>query len=130
MVNKRKYVVPILLLMVCLLGGIMLYTWFDPVKYAWIPKCPFHQFTGWNCPVCDMQRAMHALLHGRFVEAMSYNYFFVLTFPYIIAFFVAEIFKLLQRENLLVRVVEHPVVVKVYLVLCLVWWVLRNVFNV
>lgn len=35
--------------------------------------CPFHKLTGLYCPGCGGQRALHALLHGRFVDALSRN---------------------------------------------------------
>lgn len=40
---------------------------------TWIPPCLFHRLTGFFCPGCGMTRAIHAALHGRFVEALRYN---------------------------------------------------------
>ncbi len=35
--------------------------------------CPFHEVTGLYCAGCGGQRALHALLHGRLLEALSLN---------------------------------------------------------
>lgn len=36
-------------------------------------KCPFHQLTGLQCPLCGSQRAMHHLLHLRLEQAVACN---------------------------------------------------------
>jgi hypothetical protein len=45
---------------------------FDPQQYPF-PKCPFRSLTGWLCPGCGSQRAMHQLLHGQVVESLRLN---------------------------------------------------------
>lgn len=35
--------------------------------------CPFHELTGLHCPGCGMTRAVYALLHGDFMQAMRMN---------------------------------------------------------
>lgn len=54
------------------LAAIILYGWLDPQVYAF-PKCPFRSLTGWLCPGCGSQRAMHQALHGHFSEAFQLN---------------------------------------------------------
>lgn len=46
---------------------------------------PFHALTGWDCPACGGQRALHSLLHGRFGEALRFNPFLVVAVPYLLA---------------------------------------------
>lgn len=36
-------------------------------------KCPFHQLTGLQCPLCGAQRAVHHLLHLRLGRAFASN---------------------------------------------------------
>ena len=43
--------------------------------------CPFHWLTGWHCPGCGTQRALHDLLHGRLAEAFGHNAALVCTIP-------------------------------------------------
>jgi hypothetical protein len=125
--NNIFWLVLFLLLMV---GGIVVYTLFDPNKSVWMPKCPFRLLTGWNCPACGLQRALHALLHGRFAEALSYNYFFVVSIPYVIALFVAEALKRIPRGDNFIRAVEHPVLARVYIILFIAWGIIRNLLQV
>ena len=46
-----------------------------------MPKCPFKLITGLSCPGCGIQRAIHAMLHGKFTEAITYNYYFTASIP-------------------------------------------------
>lgn len=56
--------------------------WGDPATSRLFWPCPFHWLTGLHCPGCGAQRALHALLHGRVLEAVSANAFAVLVvFP-------------------------------------------------
>lgn len=53
--------------------GVLLYAFLrDPADGNFLP-CPFNRLTGWLCPGCGSQRALHDLLHGRFGEAWSHN---------------------------------------------------------
>ncbi len=118
------------LFLLLMVGGIVVYTLFDPNKSVWMPKCPFRLLTGWNCPACGLQRALHALLHGKFTEALSYNYFFVVSIPYVIALFVAEALKRIPRGDNFIRAVEHPVLARMYIILFIAWGIIRNLLQV
>lgn len=43
----------------------------NPVGHTFVTKCTFKLITGYDCPGCGAQRAIHALLHGRLSEALS-----------------------------------------------------------
>lgn len=45
------------------------------------PRCTFHQVTGLLCPGCGGTRAAHALVNGRFTEALRCNAAAVLGVP-------------------------------------------------
>lgn len=45
----------------------------DPTEVRWLPTCPLHALTGWNCPGCGTMRALHHLLHGEFSAAWRLN---------------------------------------------------------
>lgn len=68
------------LLAVVLLG---IYFLLDPEQHLF-PKCPFLWLTGWKCPGCGSQRAVHQLLHGNLLEALKLNFLFVVAFPYVL----------------------------------------------
>jgi len=46
---------------------------FPPAATRWYPRCLFHYLTGLNCPGCGSLRALHAILHGRVIEAVGCN---------------------------------------------------------
>lgn len=60
-----------------------LYFRFDPAQYPF-PKCPFIAITGYQCPGCGSQRALHLLLHGQVDDALQANPLFVLALPYVL----------------------------------------------
>ena len=115
--------------LVVILSGVVLY-WLDPAQYVFMPKCIFRMLTGWDCPGCGLQRAVHALLHGRFWEAVQYNYFLLLGIPYVLAVMYMEWFTSGEKHLRLRRVLYHRYVLYAYVALYLAWWVLRNVLGV
>jgi hypothetical protein len=52
----------------------------DPGTDGLIP-CTFFGLTGYYCTGCGATRALHALLHGRFTEALSFNLFLLIWMP-------------------------------------------------
>ena len=62
----------LLALLGCMLvGGVVLYL-YSPESLR-IPRCPFLQLTGWQCPGCGSLRGIHALLHGNIVRVLQLN---------------------------------------------------------
>lgn len=61
--------------------GIALYFIFDPTQVSLFPPCLFHAITGWDCPGCGAQRALHQLLHGNLIAALRLNALFVISLP-------------------------------------------------
>ncbi|WP_146598053.1 DUF2752 domain-containing protein [Novipirellula aureliae] len=49
----------------------------------WMPKCLFHQWTGFHCPGCGGTRAVSALFEGNFVLAVRNNPLLILGTPLI-----------------------------------------------
>ena len=50
---------------------------FPPQIYGFYPVCPVHEYLHLECPGCGSTRALAALLHGHFAEAMRLNALFV-----------------------------------------------------
>lgn len=110
---------------VLILGAVLLYRAVDPSCSVWLPQCPFRMLTGWECPACGGQRALHSLLHARVGEALRYNPFLVVSVPY----FLAVAWTAVGRSPLAVRmrpVVQHRAMALSYCLLFLLWWVVRN----
>ncbi len=78
--------------------------------------------TGFDCPACGGQRAVHALLHGKFAEAIAYNPFMVLSVPYALLATCAATLNLQKLKQL----VFHRYTLIAYLILLFVWWIVRN----
>jgi len=66
---------PLRLAAAALLGlALLAYAWWaDPDGGALYLPCSFRALTGWYCPGCGGQRALHALLHFRLAEALRAN---------------------------------------------------------
>ena len=55
-----------------------LYYFIDPSMAHFPIRCPLHELTGIQCPACGSQRALHAILHGEWNEALRFNAFFTI----------------------------------------------------
>lgn len=113
----------IIILTVALIG---IYYFLDPADMLWFPKCLFKQLTGWDCPACGNQRALHALLHGEFSEAFNFNPFVVISLPYVLLFAYTT-FSRSKYSLLLKPYIQHRITVNIYLIAIIAWWILRNV---
>ena len=101
------------------------YACVDPASTDIMPKCLFYHLTGYECPACGIQRAMHAFLNGNFKEAIAYNYFLIVSIPYFFAVAITTFCKGKIIE--FVRFyVQHPNTVKSVITLTLLWWIIRN----
>lgn len=110
--------------------GLLLLYLLNPVDYVWAPKCPFKLLTGLSCPGCGFQRAVHALLHGRCAEAMSYNYWFAYAVPYALMFPVDRFLLKGAWKERIRRVIEHRYVAGFYVFSFTVWFFIRNYYNI
>lgn len=101
---------------------------FNPAETGLFPRCPFLMLTGYECPGCGSQRAIHALLHGDIIKAWDYNPLLVIAVPYIILGFIAE---LSFRRSRLMRTVRDRLysgrAVWIVLTVIIIYWIGRNV---
>ena len=102
-------------------GAWVLYT-FPPQSHSFYPPCVFRATTGLLCPGCGSTRALHALLHGRFVEALTLN-------PFVIAVMIGglvSIPSLMRGQS--PRFLTKPWFGWTSFVVVVSWWIARNVF--
>ena len=59
----------------------LLFFLIDPAAQLLLPPCPFHSFTGLNCPGCGATRALHSMANGNLVAALKLNALVVLGLP-------------------------------------------------
>ncbi|MDE6133961.1 MAG: DUF2752 domain-containing protein [Muribaculaceae bacterium] len=89
------------------------------------PSCLFRTLTGFDCPGCGSQRALHALLHGRIAKAWSYNAFLFFAVPAAILYTVAQTWR--HRMPRLYNKLNSPLVISAFTLAIILWWVLRNI---
>ena len=122
----RIYLYTFLAAVCCVLLGLYFLNLSD---YIWIPKCPIKILLGIDCPGCGFQRAMHALLHGHIKEAVSYNLFFVVAFPYLIIILLSDFMRKGKQQQKLRSFVESKWLTNGYIVSFVIWFVIRNIAN-
>ena len=74
-------------------GGVLAATAYlaavNPNQAGHYPTCPFLALTGLYCPGCGTLRAVHALAHGQFSEAVSFNPLMLALLPLVVALWLA-----------------------------------------
>jgi len=66
----------------CACGGASIFLYaVDPNRHAVYPQCLLYNTTGIYCAGCGATRAIHALLHGRVIEALHDNALFTAALP-------------------------------------------------
>lgn len=118
-----------LILIVILLAGIAVtYKYLDPSVVPIFPRCPFRLLTGYLCPGCGSQRAIHHLLNLDLPGAWRMNPLLVIALPYLL---LGLILKPLSRHNargtrLLDQLYGYRASV-VALVVIVLFWIGRNI---
>lgn len=90
--------------------------------------CLFHQLTGLNCPLCGGQRMVWAILHGRFNEAFHHNPLFFCLTPIIIVLLALWVWDKKMRCRM--RIFYSDRALLFYLVLLLLWCIVRNIYGI
>lgn len=97
----------------------------DPAQHQWMPKCPSKLITGYDCPGCGSQRALHALLHGNMAQAWHYNRFLFIAVPYI-ALVAWSSREKLPHAAAVRRITHSPIAITSFITLFFLWWIIRN----
>lgn len=105
---------------ICLLA---LYAFVDPAAH-FFPRCPFLMVTGWQCPGCGSQRAIHALLTGDFSAAWHFNAMLLIMLPVIALMLLSEAFR--DRWPRMNRVLTSTPAVALIVAALVVWMIARN----
>ena len=129
MLNKVDKIMPYALPVILLLLGIF-YFFVNPSASGHPIQCPWRVFTGTSCPACGSQRALNALVHGDCLQALRYNYFFILSIPYALVAVLVSWYNRGHRLDGLKRIAFHPVTLKAYVALFFIWWIGRNLLNI
>lgn len=106
------------------------YYFVNPAVQQFPVKCSWRLLTGTSCPACGTQRAINALAHGHVLQALGYNYFFVLSIPYALIAVLVSWYNRGHRLDGLKRLAFHPVTLKAYVILFFAWWIMRNLLHI
>lgn len=122
---RRTLVIGLVIAALVVVGFI--YFALDPSESDLFPRCVFLSLTGYKCPGCGSQRAIHALLHGDVAAAFGYNALMLVSIPWIALCLYAEAQRT-RNPRLYVRL-NAPLLIWLFLAMVLIWWLLRNIFN-
>ena len=119
---RRLAVIVATLATLVVIGSIYYYC--DPAASRWFPRCPFLTLTGWQCPGCGSQRAVHALLGGDVAAAWRHNAALVVAIPLLILYLLGE----MKRKSWprFYALLNHSWVIIAILAAVVCWWALRN----
>ncbi len=112
-------------LLTIIAGLALLFYLLDPAENQLFPKCIFHSVTGYHCPGCGSQRAIHSLLHFDLAGVVSNNFLFIPAMLLIVYHYAHPLLnKLLHWKlpNILYRKIT-PLII---LGLIILFWILRN----
>lgn len=125
---KKKVIITAALLSVIM--GLSLLIYFDPADY-FFPRCPFLTLTGYRCPGCGSQRALHQLLHLNIKGAFQYNPFLVLILPYLLLISILEWKR--NSKNIYIRKAYrlfcgYRTIIAIFIsIMC--YWIFRNIYG-
>lgn len=119
-----------LLIPLIITGIACFYHFVDPATVHFTIQCPWRVMTHTCCPACGLQRALFALMHGHPAQALSYNYFFVISIPMAVAAIAAQWYNFGGRLDPLRRFIFHRYTLYTYAALFCLWWMVRNLLNI
>lgn len=85
------------------------------------PRCMLRLLTGFDCPGCGSQRALHAMLHGRPADAWHYNPAVFFAVPLAMCYFCID--RLPRGAR---RLLRHPAFILGVALAVVAWWIGRN----
>lgn len=125
MVSAKKKLVIILLII--LLGGAAIFFYqFNPVQDSYFISCPIKLTTGYYCPGCGSQRAIHQLLHGNINQAIHLNSLMIISLPILFYGLGIAIWNYVFGSQLRAKLFYNNLFVFGYFGLAILYWVVRN----
>jgi hypothetical protein len=116
---KKIYLISLLTGVVVLAG--LLYI-FDPAVCKLFPPCPFYFITGFYCPGCGSQRALHDILHLNLAGAIANN---LLVIPAIIIIIYHLLYLTIKPKHQ--NILYYNSTPWIILGIIIVFWILRNI---
>ncbi len=126
--SHRKIIIATIIIAVIVAIAFNSY-FFDTSHEQLAPKCPFLLLTGYRCPGCGTQRALHALMHLHIAEAFRYNPFLFFALPYALFLAWLQSWGGSRKHPRLDRLVNGSKGIMTVFFLIVAYWILRNVFD-
>ncbi|MDO4790799.1 MAG: DUF2752 domain-containing protein [Porphyromonas sp.] len=126
MSKKRLFLYLSIIIGIILLIGI--YYLVDPASSKFFPRCPLLVVSGYTCPGCGSQRVVHSLLNGDIIGAFRHNALLTLAIPLLLLMLVAEIQR--KRWPKLYGALNSNKFVLALILVVILWWIGRNIFNI
>ncbi len=98
---------------------------FDPADSLFYAPCPFHALTGFYCPGCGSLRAIHDILHMRFLSAFKLNPLSILSIPLLAYLTLRLHFSRSVKYSSNLDIPAFPI--WFYLVIVILFWIIRNI---
>lgn len=107
------------------LSVLLIYGLLDPATMPF-PKCPVLVITGYECPGCGSQRAIHSILTGHLSDAWHYNALMVASIPVIALMLAASATR--TRYPRLYNTLNSRTAIISWVTIIVAWTVWRNIF--
>lgn len=115
------------LILSLLLILVLLYRYYNPINYTLFPDCIFKRLTGYECPGCGSQRALHSLLNFDFYGALRHNFLVVTALPYIAVGILFDFIKNPSTKTLKIkRYLYGKIAVVIVFIAVITFWIVRN----
>ncbi len=106
---------------------VVIYRNHNPLESNLFPKCGFYVMTGYKCPGCGGQRAVHYLLNGEFRESFRQNPMFHIGALYVFVVLLLKSPLMYPKHTRLLNVLTGIHACMIWFVGIVAFWILRNV---
>ncbi len=108
-------------------GIVLLFFMFNPSNHSFFLPCPFKYTTGYHCPGCGSQRALHQLFHGDLIAAFRLNPLMLLSLPLIIYGFGTKLYNYILERSHRVTIFYNKFFIFGYFGIAILYWIIRNI---
>ncbi len=106
---------------------VVIYRNHNPLESNLFPKCGFYVMTGYKCPGCGGQRAVHYLLNGEFRESFRQNPMFHIGALYVFVVLLLKSPLMYPKHTRLLNALTGIHACMIWFVGIVAFWILRNV---
>ena len=115
-------------ILLLLTGAVSVYYMYDPAKSSYFLPCPFYKLTGFFCPGCGSQRAIHYLLTGNIAAAIHSNILLVILLPFLVLYYAVQTFNYCNPQKYInIVLINKTWFIYSLAALFVFYWVARNI---